>query len=139
ERGLPTFRITRVGKEEWFYTREEVDAWRKQEQERLGCELVVADETPVVHGNGHGNGHAATYREQEMHEVRKVNKALEELRGFGLRAADLTPPKRLAGREPDKRLILNSGGTEKLLNHLRELVAEIRRIGERGLSVTRFK
>jgi DNA gyrase subunit B len=150
ERGLPLFRVTRPGQEEWFYSRDEVEAWRRREQERLGYELVVADETSVLHGhtngnghtNGHtnGNGHAAqTYREQELHEVRKVNKALEELRGFGLKASDLTPPKRIAGREPDKRLVLANDGSEKVLNHLRELVTEIRRLGERGLSVTRFK
>ncbi len=137
-RGLPIFRVVRLGHESWFYTREEVDEWRKQEQERAGHELVVADETP--HAGTATNGHAAdTYREQEFHEVRRINKSLEELRTFGLEASDLLPPKRLAGREPDKRLVLESGDSPKPLPSLRELGADVRKLGERGLSVTRFK
>ena len=37
------------------------------------------------------------------------------------------------------RVVLESGTTRKELTHLRELVAEIRRLGERGITVTRFK
>jgi len=132
--GLPVFRIVRAGRDEWFHTREEVDAWRGREKERTGRDLFVTDEVPAA--NGHPDD---SYREQEFHEVRKINKALEELRAFGLQVSDLLPPKRLAGREPDKRLVLENGETHKQLANLRELVVEVRRLGERGLSITRFK
>ncbi len=138
ETGLPVFRAILAGQEQWFQSREKMQEWRQEEEKRLGRDLIVADETPL--GAGAANGHAAeSYREQEFHEVRKINKALVDLRGFGLQVSDLMPPKRLAGREPDKRLVLVNGDSHKPLANLRELVAEVRKLGERGLSITRFK
>jgi DNA gyrase subunit B len=128
------------GREHWFQTAAEVDAFHEQEQQRLGHDLVVADE---LHGpgrtNGQGNGHAETFYVQDLHEVRGVNRGLERLREFGLGAADLTPAPRVAGREPPPRFVLENGEQRKVLATLRELVGEIRRLGERGLSITRFK
>ena len=47
--GLPIYRVLAGGQEHWFSTSAEVDAFRKAEQERLGGELVVADESPESH------------------------------------------------------------------------------------------
>ncbi len=134
DKGLPVLRIVRAGRDEWFHTREEVDAWRAREKERAGRDLFVTDEALAT--NGHPDD---SYREQEFHEVRKINKALEEMRAFGLQVSDLLPPKRVAGREPDQRLVLQNGDSHKQLANLRELVAEVRKLGERGMSITRFK
>ena len=76
---------------------------------------------------------------EELHKVRKVNRGLEELQKYGLAATDLVPPLRLAGREPPPRLVLESGDHQHTLAHLRDLVADVRKLGERGLTVTRFK
>jgi DNA gyrase subunit B len=143
ERGLPLYRV-RLGSRdwEWFYTQDEVDAYRKAEQERLGRELVVGDETPAQangNGNGHTNGHSEVLYVQELHEVREVNRGLEELRRFGLSHTDLVPAERVAGREPPPRLVLENGEQRRQLTTLRELVHEVRRLGERGLAITRFK
>jgi DNA gyrase subunit B len=54
-------------------------------------------------------------------------------------AGDLLPAPRIAGREPEVRYVLEHGETRKALAHLRDLVNEVRAIGERGLTVTRFK
>ena len=37
------------------------------------------------------------------------------------------------------RFVLEHGDARKELPHLRELVAEVRRLGEKGITVTRFK
>jgi len=117
-----------------------VDEFRQAEQKRLGKELIVAD---VVVGKPHEkNGDApagVTFFLQELHEVRGINRHLEKLREFGLAASDLVPLARVAGREPPIRFILESGNNRKPLASLRELVGEIRRLGERGMSITRFK
>lgn len=136
ERGLPLYRFIVGAREEWGYTADDADAFRKREQERLGKELVVGDETA---GNGHANGHAEAFFVQELHEVREVNRALEDLRRWKLTAAHLTPAPQIAGREPPPRLIVENGDSHTLLVHLRELVAEVRRLGSRGLSIMRFK
>jgi DNA gyrase subunit B len=134
--GLPIFRVVIGGREEWCYTAEEVDALREREQQRLGRDLVVED-TPTAQAPTHLAADA--FFEQELHEVRTVNRGLEELRRFGLDTADLLPPVRLAGREPPVRLRLESGEHGRTLPMLRDLVSEVRKLGEKGLSVTRFK
>jgi DNA gyrase subunit B len=139
ERGLPCFRVLLGSHVEWFHTQDEVDAYRKAKQESLGRELVVGDETPTTNGNGHTNGHGDVLYVQELHEVHEVNRGIEELRRFGLLPSDLVPAPRLAGREPPPRLVLENGDQRRLLATLRELFVEIRKQGERGLAITRFK
>jgi DNA gyrase subunit B len=139
--GLPVYRVHLAGREHWFAGAAEVDAFRLQEQERLGHELVVGDELRLAADkNGNGNGHATeTIYVQELHEVRAINRGLERLREFGLGGADLVPLPHVAGREPPPRFAVESGGSRKVLADLRGLVPEIRRLGERGLEVMRFK
>ncbi len=140
ERGLPFYRVLLGSDVEWFYTQDEVDDYRQSQQQNLGHEIVVGDETPG-HTNGHsnGNGHAEVMYVQELHEVNEVNRGVQELGRYGLKPSDLVPAPRIAGREPPPRLVLENGDQRRLLVTLRELIAEIRRLGERGLSITRFK
>jgi DNA gyrase subunit B len=135
DRGLPAFRVLLANREEWCHTADEADQFRQQEQERLGRELLVADEE----GNGDTNGHNPTWSVQELHEVKKINDGLAELTRWGLQGTDLVPAPRVAGREPAPRFILTSGDQRKVLSTLRELIAEVRRLGEKGLTITRFK
>ena len=142
---LPIYRVLLGGREHWFATSAELDAFRQAEQERLGHDFVVGDEpqAPGGHANGNGNGHGAeagpTFFVQELHEVRGINRGLERLREFGLAGADLVPAPRVAGREPPPRFVLHNGDSRRVLAQLRELVPEVRRLGERGLTITRFK
>jgi DNA gyrase subunit B len=145
-RGLPTHRVLLAGVAHWFHSRAEVDKFRADEEAKLGGrELVVADDTPGrphTNGNGNGNGHgepAPSFAVQELHEVRGINRGLERLREFGLGASDLVPAPRVAGREPPPRFVLEHGDTRRVLEQLRELPGEVRRLGERGLTITRFK
>jgi DNA gyrase subunit B len=138
--GLPPYRVLLGGHEHWFADQDAVDAFRRAEEQRLGRELIVADESPEhAAGNGNGNGHGATFFVQEFHEVRGINRGLARLREFGLSGADLVPLPRVAGREPPVRYHLAHGDRRDPLPHLRDLPAEIRRLGEKGLTVTRFK
>ncbi|HEV3081460.1 MAG TPA: DNA gyrase subunit B [Gemmataceae bacterium] len=137
--GLPLYRVLAGGREHWFATSAEVDAFRQQEQQRLGGELVVTDEAATTKTNGHTNGHTETFSVQEWHEVRGINRGLERLREFGLDGACLTESPRIAGREPLPRFALVNGDQRQILPQLRDLVSQIRRLGERGMSITRFK
>jgi DNA gyrase subunit B len=124
------------GRENWFATSAEVDAFRQSEKDRLGRDLVVAAESPE---QGNGNGHAETIHIQELHEVRGINRALDQLRGLGLDGSTLVQLPAIAGREPPVRFTLESGDYRRLLPHLRDLVPEVRHLGERGMTITRFK
>jgi DNA gyrase subunit B len=87
-----------------------------------------------------GNGHAIeTFFMQELHEVQSINRGAEKLKEFGFGFADLVPLPHVAGREPPVRFVLENGESKQILPHLRELPAEVRRLGERGMKITRFK
>jgi DNA gyrase subunit B len=138
--GLPSYWLRLGGQEYWFANRAEGDAFRLAEQQRLGRDFVVADESADHAGaNGQTNGHGEMFSDQEFHEVPAINRGLERLRGFGLDASCLVETPRLAGREPLPRFLLHNGDLRRVLPNLRQLVMEIRRLGERGMSITRFK
>jgi DNA gyrase subunit B len=102
----------------------------------VGHDLVVGDELR----GGSGNGHAAeTFVAQELHEVKAINRGLERLREFDLGPDDLLPLPRVAGREPPVRFVLEHDDSRRALPHVRELAGDVRKLGERGLAVTRFK
>lgn len=136
--GLPTYRVLLGGREHWFRSPEEVDRFRREQAAQLGGDLV-AEESPGANGNGNGEHPGTTFAVQELHEVRAVNRGLERLRDFGLGAADLVPAPRPGGREPPPRYLLENGDSRRQLPHLRELVGEVHRLGERGMTITRFK
>jgi len=79
------------------------------------------------------------YSVDEWHEVRALNRALAKIKDAGFTSDDLLPAPRPGGREPPVRFTLLHGEVRKDLDHLRQLVGEIRRLGEKGLTVTRFK
>ena len=142
---LPAVRVLLDGRELWFATTAEVEAFRQAKQAELGRELVVGDESLArANGNGHANGEgegepAITIFVQDLHEVRGIARGLERLREFGLAAADLLPSPRIAGRDPAPRFLLTNGDQRRDLPHLRDLMGAIKAIGERGLTITRFK
>jgi DNA gyrase subunit B len=138
--GLPHYRIVLAGHEHWFATSTEVDKFRLEQQTRLGHEFVVADEYRPAMATSNGNGHAVeTFFMQELHEVQSINRGVGKLKEFGFTINDLLPLPRIAGREPAVRFVLENGDSRLELPQLRDLPAEIRRLGERGMKVTRFK
>lgn len=141
---LPLYRVLASKKEQWFTTTAEVEAFRHAEEARLGREFLIVDESPehtaAPSTNGNGNGHPAeTFFVQEFHEVRGINRGIEKLKDYGLTAAGLVDAPRVAGREPLPRFQVVVGDSQRILATLRDLPAEIRRLGERGLAITRFK
>lgn len=134
-RDLPVYHVLLGSQEYWFVTASDVDRFRQEAQSRLGRDLVIGDELRVGNGNGQGD----TLYVQELHEVRAINRGLQRLREFGLSADDLVPLPRIAGREPPVRYRLLHEDSDQPLDHLRDLVPAVRRLGERGLTITRFK
>ena len=95
---------------------------------------TAADETSSLAQSG-----PRKIRRIELHEVKTLNKHLTRLRDeFGLRA-DVLLPREVTGDEPPARFILHRDGETHNLLDLRALVSTIRRIGEKGMKITRFK
>jgi len=71
--------------------------------------------------------------------VRTLNKWLARLRDEFQLAADVLLPREVTGEEPPARFLLHRDGEDLPLLDLRALVPTVRRLGERGLKITRFK
>jgi DNA gyrase subunit B len=142
---LPMYHARFAGKESFHHTPAEVEAFRAEQSKRLGKDVVLADDatraasegTPVAGGGPPAD--VERYTLDEWHEVRTMNRALKALKDAGFEPGDLVPLPRVAGREPPVRFVVENGDSRKDLPHLLALAAEIRRLGERGITVTRFK
>jgi len=139
--GLPQYHVRYQARDEFFHSHEQVEAYRLAQSAKAGRELTIDEAMPAaVAEDG-----AAKFDEKfrfgvdEWHEVKALNRGLERLKDFGFAPGDLVPLVHVAGREPEVRFILVSGESRKGLVDLRELVQEVRRMGERGLTITRFK
>ena len=135
---VPTFRFLLGKHEHWFFTSQEVDTFRAEKIKEGHHLLVADDESPAAPSNG-VNGHHEVFSVLELHELKGVNRGLEKLRGFGLVPGDLIPAPRVAGRDPVQRFFLENEDRKQVLPHLRVLVAEVRKHGEKGIKIVRFK
>jgi DNA gyrase subunit B len=140
---LPVFHVRLGARDHFFFSQEEVDAFRLAESSRLGQELAVADEA-LAPGETVGKLTAEAderyrFTVDEWHEVRALNRALARLKDAGFNRTHLVPLPAVAGREPPVRFAVRHGDARKDLDHLRQLVPEVRRLGEKGLTITRFK
>jgi DNA gyrase subunit B len=121
---LPLFHVQNAEGDAWLYTAEELQSYNQGR----------APAAPEESDPG-----AEASRVTELHEVRTLNKWLARLRDeFDLRA-DVLLPREVTGDEPPPRFLLHRDGDDHPLPDLRDLVATVRRLGEKGLKITRFK
>ncbi len=145
EKGLPFFHVRLQGQDSFFHSSEEVETYRVAQSKKLGHELTLAEAVPMTNtvdgttGSPAATDEAYRFSMDEWHEVRGLNRTLNKLKEMNIAPTDLVPLPRIAGREPDVRYVLTNGESRKELDDLRELVIEIRRLGERGMQITRFK
>jgi DNA gyrase subunit B len=135
---LPVYHVFLGTHEHWFTSRAQLDAFLEKQSQATGGELDVAD-TPAE-GHPEGNGDAAVAARLhivELHEVRSINALLADLASKNFDIQSLIPQERTGIEDP--RYTLRRGEAVIPLEDLRSLVAAVRKAGEKGLSVTRFK
>ena len=74
-----------------------------------------------------------------MHEVRQINQTLKKLKEYGIKPENFLSGVNRAGESVYPWIIQHGDDGEVLLTSLRELITEIRKLGEKGLVLTRFK
>ena len=139
---LPMYHVYYGLEERWFSSRDEFEAFVKSKEKAAGGTLPVGriEEAVAAGDTTPGTAHD-TGRDQlvvvDLHEVRSINAGLKELEAMGFEIDALLPQDRTGTEEP--RYKLRRGENEIGLEDLRGLVTAVRRAGERGLSITRFK
>ncbi len=138
---LPRYRVFVGRQQHWFVDKSALDAFLAEEEERRGEEFRVrdeaADESPEPGENGEA-GHAAMLQVTDLHEVRSINQALQALKDYGFSLKDFYQPDHKNG-EPVYPFRIDHDGSSVPMGSLRELLHHLRKLGEKGLNVTRFK
>ena len=137
---LPLYLVEDGGRELWFFTADDLEAFRQEHASAVVVEAGSEVEAEVeAEAEAAGSEGRAPLRVTEFHEVRTLNKWLARLRDeFGLRA-DVLLPREVTGDEPPPRFLLRRDGEAHPLLDLRALVPTVRHLGEKGIKITRFK
>ncbi len=123
---LPMYHVFVGTSEHWFTSRTELEKF-SQEQEAATA-MDDGNAKPTVD---------LKLQINEFHEVRTINSSLQELLKLGFDIESLLPQERTG--EETSRYTLRRGDSEIGLDELRQLIATVRKLGEKGLTVTRFK
>ncbi|MFN9267072.1 MAG: DNA gyrase subunit B [Planctomycetaceae bacterium] len=145
ERGeLPRYRVFLGRTQHWFENRAQVEAFKLAEEQRLGKPLKSTETLPdaaTKPGDPPPAKPAAGevfYSEQDLFEVRTINQLLQQLAGYGIRLPNFLPAAVRNGLPVTPYKLCNEDQTVPLTS-LRDLLPELRQLGEKGLSLTRFK
>jgi DNA gyrase subunit B len=142
---LPRYRVLSGDTEKWFLERDEAEAYLKsilpvvpptEATETTESSASVVS-TPVT------TGESVIPREKlaqliDLHEIKTLNDVFAQLKDYGFFVADFTPAG-VRNAEPIYPFILERDDDIVKLTSLRDLLAELRRLGEKGLTLTRFK
>ena len=137
---LPMYHVYYGVEEHWFNSRDQLEAFVKTKEKAAGGELAVGRPEEELTDATPGTA-ADTGDDQlvvvDLHEVRSINAGLKELEAMGFGTEALLPQDRTGSEDP--RYTLRRGDSEIGLEDLRSLLSAVRRAGEKGLSITRFK
>ncbi|MCH7988226.1 MAG: DNA gyrase subunit B [Planctomycetes bacterium] len=140
---LPRYRVFLGGEQHWFANKKELDAFLEQEEASRGGELEVAEESLEVDSDGQPKENGKPVSETrlqivDLHEVRTINETLKKLKDYGIKLADLPAADHRGGEQFYPFVLKNEDGDVELTG-LRELLPSLRKMGEKGLRITRFK
>ena len=134
---LPRYRVLTGDSERWFLSRDQADEFVKTMQEKHEAELAASG---AIKTDAEGNPvrPELLYQLVDLHEIKSLNEVFAQLKDYGfyvtdfvqagIRNAEMIFPFRI---EREDHVVQ--------LASLREMLVELRKLGERGLTLTRFK
>ncbi len=146
---LPRYRLFFAGEQRYFFHKEQLEEFLEYQEKERGKELRVADDEDQAPTDADESAEAKPEDAEvevelalqvvDMHEVRQINQTLKKLKEYGIKAENFLSGVNRAGESVFPWIIQHGENGEVLLTSLRELITEIRKLGEKGLSLTRFK
>ena len=146
---LPRFHVFLGRQQHWIVSREDLDAFIADKEKELGHELVVVSDgvkEPTADGEAASTSDEVIGNEKqdanllvtELHEARIINDVLRRLRDYGVKLKDLQPAGNRNGEPYFPFEILVEENVHRL-SSFRDLRPTLRKMGEKGLRITRFK
>jgi len=151
---LPLFRVVVDGEEQFFHSSGQRDQFLKENKLFVDDEEMnevqqgsaqSAQPAPPTNGNGNGNGKHDPLRRlqknQELHEVKDMEKLFSQLESYGLSIEDyfLTQEESVSGEKLATKYALVNENTVHDVAGVAQLLPEIHKIGKSGMEVKRFK
>lgn len=140
ESRLPRFRVLHGDTERWFFDRDSSDAFvRELEEEHKANTPAESDADPATPRDGEVEIEAGPICQVvDLHEVKALNENLAALKDFGLGVGDFVDG---GIRNAEQVYLFRVERDDQTVNlaSLRDLLPTLRRLGEKGLTLTRFK
>jgi DNA gyrase subunit B len=135
---LPLYRVVVEGEEMFFHSTEQRDAYLREQN------LIVADEEMAkVQGDGEAKpeGFQRLQKNQEMHEVKEIEKLFVQLEGYGLSIDDyfLTQEESISGEKLLTKYAFESDGKRHDVAGIGQMLSTVFEMGKQGIEVQRFK
>jgi DNA gyrase subunit B len=136
---LPLYRVVVEGEEHFFYTPADRD------QYLLDNKLIVQDEelAQVQEGNGHPKDDEGPrlQKNQELHEVKELEKLFSQLEGYGLSIDDyyLTQEESVSGEKLATRYALVNETKHHDIAGVAQILSTIHGLAKQGVEIKRFK
>jgi DNA gyrase subunit B len=131
---LPRYRVLTGDSERWFMERDEADALVKSLLPDQPVDAAADSEAAAQSAARR----AAAVQLVDLHEIKTLNDVFAQLKDFGFHVADFAPAG-VRNAEPVYPFVLERDDDRVPLTSLRDLLSELRRLGEKGLKLTRFK
>ena len=142
---LPRYRVLYADTEKWFMERDDADAFLLSLQPVVPetPALPAAEGDEPVAAKPAAAEESANPREKiaqliDLHEIKTLNEVFSQLKDYGFFVADYTPAG-VRNAEPIYPFVLERDDERVPLTNLRDLLVELRQMGEKGLTLTRFK
>ena len=137
---LPRYRVLHGDSEKWFMERDDADAFLKSLAPAAPPVSTAAD---VDTDKAAAVDEIVAPREKlaqlvDLHEIKTLNDVFAQLKDYGFFVADFTPAG-LRNAEAIYPFVIERDDESVRLTSLRDLLSELRRMGEKGLTLTRFK
>ncbi len=135
---LPLYRVVVEGAEHFFYSAADRDEFLRENK------LVVEDEElQQVTGDGEDKeeGYQRLQKNQELHEVKDMEKLFVQLEQYGLSIDDyfLTQEESVSGEKLATRYALVTDNATHDVAGVAQILPEILRLGKQGIEIKRFK
>lgn len=130
---LPVYYFRRNGEEYYFCTEKPFNTYIRELEIKEGKEVFTYTDDMEIQEQKEGQIHIVY---KELHNVKELKKVLQELESMGFNTAEHIVS---CNHEGKPKLHLIYENEVILLNNLRELIKGIRKIGQRGLDVQRYK
>lgn len=135
---LPRFRVLYGDSERWFMERELADEFVKSLQAKHEAETAADKTPPKTAADGTVIRPEAQYQLVDLHEIKTLNDVFVQLKDYGFFVTDFVPAG-IRNAEMIYPFKIEREDHSVPLASLRELLLELRRLGEKGLTLTRFK